>query len=218
MSIYKLDPNHFFSGPNLSWEAMLITPKVEIELYPDIDMLLFCENAIRGGLNGIGALWTFSANNKYMQNYTAKRESVFEAFFEVTSLFVGTTEQPLPPGDYLWRSELTLNDIFSADPFGDIGSIVEIDLHYHSYLHSPHNDLPLAPQKRQIIQDWLSSYALSFGLKPSSTAELVETIRQTELCLPFPKFTVFCSERLTEKSSPKSVTIQTKQLARKIDF
>ena len=175
MSVYELDPVHFFSAPNLSWEAMLITTKVQIELLPDIDMLLFCENAIRGGINGIGAHRTFSANNKYMQNYKANEESVFGAFFDVTSLYAGTIERPLPLGDYVWRSDLTLNDILSADPFGDIGYMVEKDLHNPSYLHSLHNDLPRAPQILQINPDWLSSYALSFGLKPSSTAKLVAT-------------------------------------------
>ena len=174
-SVYELDPVHFFSAPNLSWEVMLISTKVEIELLSDIDMLLFCENAFRGGINEIGALRTFSANNKYMQNYKANEESVFGAFFDVPSLYAGTMEQPLPLGDYVWRSDRTLND-FSADPLGDIEYMVEIDLHYPSYLHSSHNDLPLAPQKLQINPDWLSSYALSFGLKRSSTAKLVETL------------------------------------------
>ena len=151
---------------------MLITTNVKIELLPDIHLLLFCENAIRAGINGIGALRIFSANNKYMQNYKAKEESVFGAFSYVTSLYAGTMQQPLPLGDYVWRSDLTLNDILSADPFGDIGYMVEIDLHYPSFHHWSHNDLPLAPQKLQINPDWLSSYALSFGLKPSGTAKL----------------------------------------------
>ena len=99
---------------------MLITTKVEIELLPDIDMLLFCEIAIRGDISGIGALRTFSAN-KYMQNYKAKEESVFGAFFDVTSLYAGNMEQPLPLGDYVWITDLTLNDVLSADLFGDIG-------------------------------------------------------------------------------------------------
>ena len=153
MSVYELDPVLFFSAPNLNWEAMLSTTKVEIELLPDIDVLLFCENAFRGGLNGIGALRAFSLNNKYLQNYKANEESVFGAFIDVTSLYAGTMEQPLPLSDYVWRSELNLNDILSADPFGDIGYLVEIDLQYPSFLHSSLNDLPLAPQKLQINPD-----------------------------------------------------------------
>ena len=101
MSVYELDPVHFFSARNLGWEAMLFTTEVEIELLPDIDMLLVCENAFRGGINEIGALRTFRANNKYIQNYRANEESVLEAFFDVTSLYVGTMEQPLPLGDYV---------------------------------------------------------------------------------------------------------------------
>ena len=42
-------------------------------------------------------------------------------FFEVTSLYVETKEQPLPLGEYFWRNDLTLSDILFADPFGDIG-------------------------------------------------------------------------------------------------
>ena len=80
----------FFSAPNLSWRAMLITTEVEIELLPDIDMLLFWENAIRGGINRIGPLRTFSADNKCLQNYKANEDSVFGAFLDVTSLHGGT--------------------------------------------------------------------------------------------------------------------------------
>ena len=54
LSVYKLDPTHFYSAPNLSWEAMLISTNVKLGLLEDIDMLLFFERAIRGGINGVG--------------------------------------------------------------------------------------------------------------------------------------------------------------------
>ena len=54
--------------------------------------------------------------------------------------------------------------------------MVEISLPYPLFLHSSHNNQPLAPTKLQINPDWLSPYALSFGLKPSGTAKLVETL------------------------------------------
>ena len=65
MKVYQLDPADFYSASNFSWDAMLITPKVKIELFDDIDKLLFCEKAIRGGLNGVGSLRFFKADNKY---------------------------------------------------------------------------------------------------------------------------------------------------------
>ena len=51
---YDLDPCHYYSAPNISWEAIVKTTGISLELLSDIDMLLFCEKAIRRGLNGIG--------------------------------------------------------------------------------------------------------------------------------------------------------------------
>ena len=51
--VYGLDPCHYYTAPNISWDARLKTIEVKLDLLSDIDMLLFCERAIRGGLNGI---------------------------------------------------------------------------------------------------------------------------------------------------------------------
>ena len=51
---FELDPTHYYSAPNIYWDAMLKTTEAELDLLSDIDMLLFCEKAIRRGLNGIG--------------------------------------------------------------------------------------------------------------------------------------------------------------------
>ena len=40
IEIYKLDPAHFLSAPELAWQACLKKTKVELELLTDIDMLL----------------------------------------------------------------------------------------------------------------------------------------------------------------------------------
>ena len=46
MKVYKLDSVPF-SAPNLSWDAMLITNRVDLGLLSDIDKLLFFERGIR---------------------------------------------------------------------------------------------------------------------------------------------------------------------------
>ena len=46
--MYKLDPAHFFSAPNLSWDAMLFSTETKLGLLDDIDKLLFFERARRG--------------------------------------------------------------------------------------------------------------------------------------------------------------------------
>ena len=55
----KSNPAHFYSAPYLSWDAMLITIGVELQLLQDIDHLLFFEKGIRGGINSLGAFRHF---------------------------------------------------------------------------------------------------------------------------------------------------------------
>ena len=61
LEYYKLDPCHFISTPDLSWNASLYqayrgAPKFTIELMTDSDMHLMIEKGIRGGLSLIGDL------------------------------------------------------------------------------------------------------------------------------------------------------------------
>ena len=43
LDYYGLDACHYFSGPELSWDAMLKITGIELELISDIDMNLFIE-------------------------------------------------------------------------------------------------------------------------------------------------------------------------------
>ena len=53
MSFYKLDPAHFYTSPGLSWQAALKMTDVKLELLTDIDLHLFIEAGIRGGVSTI---------------------------------------------------------------------------------------------------------------------------------------------------------------------
>ena len=88
--IYDLDPCHYYSSPNISWDAMLKTTGVELELLSDIDMLLFCEKAVRGGLNGVGEKRYFKANNQYLQDYDEEKPSNYGLFLDIMNLYGGT--------------------------------------------------------------------------------------------------------------------------------
>ncbi|GFU77169.1 uncharacterized protein TNCV_1078851 [Trichonephila clavipes] len=48
MDTYNLDPAWYFSAPGLSWDAMLKTTKVRLELLDDYDMILMLEKAPEG--------------------------------------------------------------------------------------------------------------------------------------------------------------------------
>ena len=47
---YGLDPCHYFSSPGLSWDAVLKMTGIKLEKIHDIDMYLFLEKRMRGGV------------------------------------------------------------------------------------------------------------------------------------------------------------------------
>ena len=113
IKVYKLDPVHSFSGPNLSWDEMLITTRVDLGLLSDIDMLFF-ERGIRGGINGIGELRYFRANNRDLDVFDESKANVYGAFFDVTSLYAGTMQQTSPLDSYEWNETITLREILAT--------------------------------------------------------------------------------------------------------
>ena len=114
MQVYKLDAARFYSARNLIWAAILTTTGVKMELMQDIDQLLFFERAIPGGINGLGALRHFEANNKYQDIFNPNKDVTFGAFFDATSLSAGTMQMEMSLGRYQWCPEITLNDLLST--------------------------------------------------------------------------------------------------------
>ena len=68
LKFYKLDPCHYFSSPGLSRDEMLKMTDVEFKKISDIEMYLFIEKGLRGGISYIAKKHS-KANNKYMKNY-----------------------------------------------------------------------------------------------------------------------------------------------------
>ena len=68
MKEQKLDPCYFVSTPGLAFDACLKYTGAELELLTHNDMVLRCENGIRGGITQ--AIHKYlSANNMYMSNW-----------------------------------------------------------------------------------------------------------------------------------------------------
>ena len=68
LKFYKLDLCHYFSSPELNWYVMLKTTAVKLEKISDIDIYLFTEKGLRGGISYIAKRYS-QANNKYIKNY-----------------------------------------------------------------------------------------------------------------------------------------------------
>ena len=76
LKLYELGPCHYFSFPGLSWDAMLKMTGMTLEKIVDIDMYLFIEKGLRGGISHIAKRYA-KANNKYIKNYNPKTPSIF---------------------------------------------------------------------------------------------------------------------------------------------
>src|ERR1043166_2100210 len=51
LEMYSLDPAHYHTIPGLAYDSMLRVTQVELQLFTDINMYLFMEEAKRGGLS-----------------------------------------------------------------------------------------------------------------------------------------------------------------------
>jgi len=62
---HKVDPSHFYTLPNCSWNVMLKMTNVNIELMRDVDMYNMITKTFRGGLCTTGSIRHAKANNPY---------------------------------------------------------------------------------------------------------------------------------------------------------
>ena len=86
LEYYKLDLCHYFSLSGLSWDEMLKMIKIKLDLISDIDMHLFIEKGMRGGISYIAKRYN-KANNQYMWNYDSNEENKFIMYWDANNLY-----------------------------------------------------------------------------------------------------------------------------------
>ena len=181
---YQLDPAHFYSSPGLRWSAMLKMTKVELELLTDIDMVNFVSRGIRGGVSFVGHRHAV-ANNPLVSTYDDTKPLSYLMLLDANNLYGWAMCQPLPKGGFRFISEDELQslDVMTIAEDSRKGYIMEVSLHYPEHLHSKHNDFPLAPEKKFIPNNELSSYAKQMWLElhPNSAGKIVGRTRQDKL-------------------------------------
>ena len=144
---YKLDPAWYYTSPGLSWDALLKKTEIKLDLLSDVNMILFIEGGIRGGVSMISNRYG-KANNKYMENYNPDEESKFITYLDANNLYGWGMSQKLPYKNFRWVDE---KNLVGLDPTllgaeDETGYILQVDLEYPKELHNSHNDYPLAPE------------------------------------------------------------------------
>ena len=153
---YGLDPCHYFSSPGLSWGGMLKMICVRLKKIVDIDMYLFIEKGLRGGISYIAKRYS-EANNKYMKNYDPTKPSIYISYLDMNNLYGWAMSGYLPYGGFKWLKNVDGFDVNSISEKSSIRYVLEVDLEYPDELHVLHNDYPLAPEKLAISYEMLSN-------------------------------------------------------------
>ena len=105
LNYYRLDPCHYFSNPGLSWDAVLKITGIKLELISDVDMHLFIEKGMRGGISYISK-----------RHSKVDGDNKFIIYWDANNLYGWAMNQPLPYGDFNFLtkkeiSEFCLNSI-----------------------------------------------------------------------------------------------------------
>ena len=189
LNIFGLDPCHYFTSPGLSWDAALKKTKVKLDLITDIDMILFIEKGMRGGISYIAHRHA-KANNKYLPDYNPELEDSYLIYQDANNLYGWAMCKRLPTGNFKWLNNLpeTSEEIesflnkYTED--SDRGIILEVDLEYPKELHDLHNEYPCAPEKMIITDDMLSDYARKIkeehSVSSGKVPKLVTTLNDKE--------------------------------------
>lgn len=145
---YSLDPAYYLTAPSLTFDAMLLTTCVELELISDFNMLSMIQNGIRGGVC-LCPHRHAKANNKYITGYDPLQPDSYIIYIDCNNLYGYSMSQHLPLSNFrfLEQHEIDALDITQVHNEAKYGFILEVDLIYPKDLHKEHNDLPFCPEK-----------------------------------------------------------------------
>jgi len=97
--------------PGLSWEAMLKTTNIQLELLTDIDMYRYTQSSIRGNLVQCCHRYT-KANIKYLPDYDSSKESSFLMYVDANNLYGWAMSQLLPYNNFKWMSTTDIDNFY----------------------------------------------------------------------------------------------------------
>jgi hypothetical protein len=178
---HKLDPIYYYTAPGLSYDAMLLSTKVELELLTDYDMLLMIEKGMRGGVSGVvGDRYVDVEKKNFMTNKDIKPDDLHQEwllYVDANNLYGHSMSQKLPIGEFKWLDQKQIsildyairNDKLTGNE--DIGYIIDVDLIVPKT--EEFKNFPLAPESKTVKYEKLSNYSKSLNEKMFETSKLI---------------------------------------------
>ncbi|KAK9869282.1 hypothetical protein WA026_003035 [Henosepilachna vigintioctopunctata] len=142
---YGLDPAWTFTMPGYTWQCMLKYTGCKLRILKDVDMLMFIEKSIRGGISVCTHRYS-EANNKYMEDFDPSKHSKYILYLDVNNLYGYSMTQYLPYDDFEWTD--TNIDVTQVSDDSPEGYILQVDLEYPQNLHNLHKDFPFCAEHR----------------------------------------------------------------------
>jgi len=178
---YGLDPAHYYTSPDLSWDALLKKTGVELELLTDLEKHLFVERGMRGGISMVSKRFA-KANNPLVPDYDPNKPNKYIVYLDANNLYGWAMSKPLPKRGFKWKRVLpSEEEILEKEETAENGWILEVDLEYPEELHEEHNNFPLAPEKKVVKKEWMSGYQKrlikDLELKPPDCNKLLLTLQ-----------------------------------------
>ena len=157
MRNYGLDPVFFISSPGLSWAAALLHTKQILEIVKDVDISLFIDSAMLGGVS--------QANHPIYKSGRCEKTNQLHhlMLLDVNNQYGHAMCQALPVGGFSFLPSEEVNSwdenkILSIPDDDDHGYFLEVDLIYPQELHELHDEYPLAPEHYLTKVSDLSEY------------------------------------------------------------
>ena len=101
LKYFNLDPCHYFSSPESSWDAMVKMTKTELEKISNPDIHLFIERGMRGGICYVSKKCS-KVNNEFCPDYDETKQKVYIKYLDMNDLYGKAMSEYLPCEGFTW--------------------------------------------------------------------------------------------------------------------
>jgi hypothetical protein len=200
---FGLDCTKYISAPQLAFDAMLKGLDEPINLMTDTEMILMCEQNVRGGVafvaerhvkckeleKEIKKVIPDETVAEKIERIENKKCSDLLVLLDAVGLYSFCQKLYLPWGDYQWCNAGELfrlkQELGHIPNDSNIGFILEVDLEYPKSLFKKHSSFPMISEKKEITYQDLSDFSKKALHVLSNTVNSAKRYKSEKLVTDF---------------------------------